>query len=175
MSEALREEIETPEGFVVNSDASAEWAVRKIREAREDRDRMVAWYKAATETIKKQTDENTAHLEKMLFDYFKTVPHRKTKSGWQVYNFPGGKLTLKPQEPEYNRDEDTMIEWLKKNGMEKFVKVKEEVDWKALKAASGIVDGKLIAGEIVNEDGEIIQLVVPGVEIVEREEKFVVD
>ena len=110
----------------------------------------------------------------MLFEYFQTVPHRKTKTQ-ESYSFPGGKLYLKKQNPEYRRDEKTVIAWLKENGGEQFVKVKEELDWSALKDASGVVDGKLIAGEKVNEDGEIIPIVVPGVEIIEREAKFVVE
>ena len=180
MSEAIREEFHmdeqyaTPEGWVCDSDAKAEWAMKKIREARADRDRMVAWYKKAIETIEKQTDFNTMNLEKMLFEYFQTVPHRKTKTQ-ERYSFPGGKLYLKTQNPEYKRDEKTVIAWLKENGGEQFVKVKEELDWSALKDASGVVDGKLVAGEKVNEDGEIIPIIVPGVEVVEREAKFVVE
>lgn len=179
MSEPIREETEqdeeyaVPQGWVCDSDSKAEWCMKKIREARADRDRMVEWYKNAIETIKRQTDANTFSLEQKLREYFMTVPHRNTKTE-ESYTFPGGKLMFKKQEPEYKRDEDTVIAWLKESGNEQFVKVKEELDWSALKAACGTVNGQLIAGETVNEDGEIVQVVVPGVEVVEREPKFVV-
>lgn len=179
MSEVIREEIEqeeeyaVPKGWVCNSDSAAEWAMRKIREARADRDRMVAWYKNAIATIERQTDSNTYYLEQRLFEYFKTVPHKTTKTE-ESYTFPGGKLMLKQQEPEYKRDEDTVIAWLKKSKNERFVKVKETLDWSALKDACGVANGQLIAGETVNEDGEIVQIVVPGVEVIAREPKFVV-
>lgn len=180
MSEAVREEFHieeqynTPDGFVCDTDQKAGWVMQKIREARADRDRMVAWYKNAIATIEKQTEFNTMNLERMLFEYFQTVPHKKTKTQ-EIYSFPGGKLFMKLQQPEYKHDDKTVIEWLKQNGGQAFVKTKEELDWAALKAASGVVDGKLIAGETVNEDGEIIQIVVPGVEVIAREPKFVVE
>ena len=179
MSEAIREdniqeEIPVPTGWVCDSDAKAGWAMEKIRQARKDRDMWVSWYKEKIAEIEAQTDANTANLEHMLFEYFSTVPHKKTKTQ-ESYSFPGGKLVLKLQQPEFKRDEKAVIDWLKETKNEQFIKVKEELDWAALKAACGVVDGKLIAGETVNEDGEIIQIVVPGVDVVEREPKFVVD
>lgn len=169
MSEAIREE-----RFVIDTDQKARWAMDKIKEARSDRDHWVAWYQAKIEEIKERTDEDTANLEAMLMAYFDTVPHKKTKTQ-ESYSLPGGKLILKTQNPEYKRDDKTVIEWLKANNGEQFVKVKEELDWAGLKAASGVSEGKLIAGETVNEDGEIIPIVVPGVEVIDREPKFVVE
>ena len=182
MSELLRENeteqqeqsIMVPTGWVCDSDQKAAWAMDKIREARKDRDMWVAWYKQKIAEIEEQTDANTANLEHKLREYFQTVPHKKTKTQ-ESYQFPGGKLTLKQQEPEYKRDADTVIAWLKANKGEQFIKIKEELDWSNLKKACGVADGKLIAGETVTEDGEIIQIVVDGVEVIEREPKFVVD
>ena len=166
MSELLKvEAYQEPESFVCDSDMKADWIMKRIREARADRDRMVAWYKQAIADIEKQTDFNTAHLESLLFDYFQTVPHKATKTQ-ESYSFPGGKLTLKKQNAEYKRDDATVIEWLKANGQERFVKVKEELDWSGLKAETTVFDGN-----IVNADGEII----PGVTVTEREPKFIVE
>ena len=55
---------------------------------------------------------------------------------------------------------------MKDNGGGDFVKVSESLDWAGLKAKAGIVGTSL-----VNEDGEII----PGIEVVEREPKFMVE
>ena len=166
MSELIREEnfIE-PEGFVIDTDAKAQWAVDKIREARADRDTWVKWYKDQIEKIEAQTDFNTMNLERMLAEYFATVPHKKTKAQ-ESYPLKGGKLILKTQNPEYKRDDKTVIDWLKQNNMTNFVKVKEELDWAGLKGSTAVLDGNL-----VTEDGEIV----PGVEVVEREAKFMVD
>lgn len=160
MSEYITEE------FVIDNDKKAEWALGKIREARNERDRMVSWYQKQIEDIKEQTDFETMNLERMLSDYFKATEaaHKRTKTQ-ESYSLPGGKLMLKKQNPEYKREDSTVIEWLKQNKLG-FVKVKEELDWDGLKKSTTVV-----GGNIVTEDGEIV----PGVAVVERPEKFVVE
>ncbi len=151
--------------FVIDTDAKAEWALAKIREARADRDRWVEWYKAKIAEITEQTDFDTMNLERMLADYFATVPHKKTKTQ-ESYKLPGGKLVMKTQNPEYTRDDKAVIAWLKENGMPQFVKVEEKLAWQELKDATAVFEG-----HIVTEDGEIV----PGIEVTNREAKFVVE
>ena len=153
------------EGFVIDTDAKADWALQKIKDARADRERWVAWYTDKIKEIKEQTDFDTMNLERMLAEYFATVPHKKTKTQ-ESYKLPGGKLVLKTQNPEYKRDDKTVIEWLNGNGMPQYVKTKQELDWDALKKATAVFEG-----HIVTEDGEII----PGIDVVAREEKFTVE
>ena len=150
---------------MIDSDAKAQWALEKIREARADRDTWVAWYQQKIKEITEQTDFDTMNLERMLAEYFAIVPHKKTKTQ-ESYALKGGKLILKTQNPEYKKDEQKVIDWLKSNGQEQFVKIKEELDWAGLKGATATFEG-----HIVTEDGEIV----PGVEVVEREPKFIVE
>jgi hypothetical protein len=166
MTEAIREEsYSVPEGFVIDSDRLALWAMRKIKAIRADRDELVEWYEKKIKEANEQTDFATMRFERMLSDYFATVPHKKTKTQ-ESYSLPEGKLVLKVQNPEYKREDATVIDWLKKNKMTEFVKVKEELDWAGLKGATTALDGN-----IVTEDGEII----PGVSVIERDAKFVVE
>jgi hypothetical protein len=162
MSELLKAETE---GFVIDTDAKAEWALQKIREARADRDRWVKWYREKIDEITEQTDFDTMNLERMLAEYFATVPHKVTKTQ-ESYKLPGGKLVMKTQNPEFKRDDKAIIDWVKANGMPQFVKVKEELAWQELKDATAVFEG-----HIVTEDGEII----PGVEVVNRDAKFIVE
>ena len=162
MTEAV---IENNEGFVIDTDAKAGWALDKIREARADRDRWVKWYEEKIAEIKAQTDFDTMNLERMLAEYFANVPHKKTKTQ-ESYALPGGKLVLKKQQPEYKRDDSRVIAWLKENGNNQYIKVEEKLDWAGLKAVTGVFDGN-----VVDENGEII----PGIEVIEREEKFTVE
>lgn len=162
MSELLMNETE---GFVIDTDAKAGWALDKIREARADRDRWVKWYEDKIKEITEQTDFNTLTLERMLAEYFASVPHKKTKTQ-ESYALPGGKLVMKTQNPEYKRDDKAVIDWLKANGQQQFVKTKEELDWAGLKNATAVFEG-----HIVTEDGEIV----PGVEVISRPEKFIVE
>lgn len=161
MSELFQE----TEGFVIDTDKKAEWALKRIRDAREDRDRMVDWYKAKTKEIIEQTDYETMNLERMLAEYFQNVPHKKTKTQ-ESYALPGGKLILKKQNPEYKRDEAKVIEWAKASGFDKFVKVEEKLAWADLKAETAV-----FGDHIVTEDGEIV----PGVEVIERPDEFKVE
>ena len=157
--------MENNQGFVIDSDSKAGWAVKKIAEKRAERDEMIAWYKAQIEKAEEETDNETAYLEKLLWDYFKTVPHKTTKTQ-DSYTFPGGKLILKTQNPEFIRDNNTVIEWLEKNKMTAFVKVEKKLDWDGLKKVTDIFDGN-----IVTEDGEIV----PGISVESRPPKFVVE
>ena len=161
----MSELINTVDEFIIDTDAKAEWALKKIAEARSDRDAWVKWYEEKIEQIKAQTDFDTLNLERMLADYFATVPHKKTKTQ-ESYTLPGGKLILKVQNPEYKRDDKKVIEWLKQNNGGQYIKVKEELAWADLKANAAVLNGKLFS-----EDGEEI----PGVEIVDREPKFIVE
>ena len=162
------------EEFVIDTDAKANWALTKIKEARDDRDEWIAFYEGKIKEIKEQTDFDTMNLERMLAEYFATLKHHVTKTQ-ESYSLKNGKLILKKQNPEYKRDDKTAIDWLKQNGGGQFVKVEEKLDWDGLKKASGVADGKVIFGETVNEDGEIVQIAVPGIEVIEREDKFVVE
>lgn len=162
MSELMKAEAE---GFVIDTDAKAEWALGKIKAAREDRDTWIAWYKDKIREITEQTDFDTMNLERMLAEYFATVPHKKTKTQ-ESYKLPGGKLVLKTQNPEYKRDDKAVIDWVKANGMPQFVRVKEELDWDSFKKATAVFEG-----HIVTEDGEIV----PGIDVVDREAKFSVE
>lgn len=162
MSELIKAEME---GFVIDTDAKAEWALGKIKEAREDRDKWVSWYKEKIQEITEQTDFDTLNLERMLMEYFASVPHKKTKTQ-ESYKLPGGKLVMKTQNPEYTRDDKTVIAWLKANNGGQYVKTKEELDWAGLKDSTAVFEG-----HIITEDGEVI----PGIEVVNRDPKFIVE
>ena len=131
MSEARQIDAMGQPEFVIDSDTKAEWALKKIAEARKDCAGWVAWYEEKIRQIKEQTEFDTANLEAMLAQYFDTVPHKKTKTQ-EIYALPGGKLILKKQNAEFNYKEhqDETIAWLKKTGGESYIKVKEELDWK---------------------------------------------
>ena len=160
MSELVKEE-----SFVIDTDAKAEWALQKIREHRADRDRFVKWYKDKIKEITEQCDFDTMNLERMLKEYFDTVPHRETKTQ-SVYDLPTGKIYIKKQNPDFKHDDKTVIEWLKKNGGGQFIEVEETLKWGDLKKAGAVVGGKMFT-----EDGEEI----PGIEVIDREPLFCVD
>lgn len=165
-------EIES-EGFAIDNDQKAEWALRKIREHKADASRMAMVCDAEIERygqIKKDAAEkcerNCSYLESLLCDYFSTVPHKATKTQ-EFYKLPTGVLKKKIREPEYVRADAEILAWLNEQGMKDYIEVKPSLKWAELK--------KVIAanGEtaVYPETGEII----PGVKVVEREPVFTVE
>lgn len=180
MSELMLEEREQPvrERFTVDNDMKAEWCLSKIRSIRRKQEsevselkRQMKFYEDRIACISHDADEDVAFFEEMLKGYFADraaegfVKETKTKVG---YKLPTGELIMKHREPEYkrNNDEET-IKWLEKKGAEKFVKVKKELDWANLKKAV-VVSGNGVADA---ETGEVI----PCIEVVPREDEFVVE
>lgn len=162
----IMEEQELQEEVLVLDDMSAEMLLRRIREANEECERMEAWYAEMTKRIRQKRDNVVAWAEAGLKAYFDLVPKKSTKTQ-QSYELPSGKLTLKKQEPEYERNEDELCAWLQGNGAGEYVKVKKSADWANLKKQLTIApDGK----SMVTADGEIV----PGVTVTLRDPKFVV-
>ena len=165
MSEAIQNN-EVMEEIEVRSDIEAGWQLKRRKELIADRDELIAFYKDRIKAVEEDAAFKIGNIDRALYAYFMTVPHKKTKTQ-ESYQHPFGKLMLKKQAPEYKRDDKTVIDWLKQNQETvRFIKVKEELDWSSLKAETTVV-----GNSIVNADGETI----PGVEVIEREDKFCVE
>lgn len=175
MSELMREEAPVRERFEVDNDMKAEWVLSKIRRIRADQkketdelERQMQFYKDQIAAVDKCADEDVAFFESMLTGYFANRMEegftKETKT--QIsYKLPTGKLMIKHQAPEFEKDEAAVIAWAKQNGGQ-YVKTKESLDWDKLKKTISVV------GEnAVTKDGEVI----PGVKVLEREDKFVVE
>lgn len=168
MSELLKEleeKLETEEEFRVDDDQKAEWCLQKIREANADMERWLAFYDQRKEAVKADTASRIAFFEHHLQEYFGSVPHKVTKTQ-ENYPLPSGKLVFKQQEPEYERDDENVLAWLKENGGEKYIKVKESLDW------SGLKKSLTVCGETVADENGVI---IPGIKAIEREPVFKVE
>lgn len=164
MSEAIKAQEEEQE-IEVRSDIEAKWQIERRNKIIADRDELISFYEDQIRAVKEDADFKIGFIDRSLYAFFMSKPHQKTKTQEYV-KLSCGKLVLKTQNPEYKRDDKTVIAWLKENQGGKFVKVKEELDWAGLKAATGVIDGRIATG-----DGEFV----PGVEVVEREPKFTVE
>ena len=164
MTEAIQN-IEAEETLDVRTAIEAKWQFEQRRKIIEDRDELIAYYEDQIAKVKADADYKIGFIDRALFAFFQTVEHKKTKTQ-ESWSIPSGKLILKKQAPEFKRDEKTVIDWLKQNGGTDYVKTVESLDWANLKK-----DTTVVGSTIVNNDGEII----PGVEVIEREDKFVVE
>ncbi|MCX8128710.1 MAG: host-nuclease inhibitor Gam family protein [Clostridia bacterium] len=172
INETLLEQGSEDEGFIIDNDNKAEWALRKISEERAETQRYVNVCKAMIEEYQEKIHRaeealknKTAFLETRLKQYFETVTHKTTKTQ-ETYKLPGGTLKLKLQNPEFRRDEEQLLKWLKENAYNSFIKIEEKPDWAELKKSI------IISGEIaVTGDGQVIE----GVKVIEKPPVFEVE
>ena len=176
MSEMDMNYYEIPEdgqddGFVIDNDQKAEWAMKKIREAQEEKEKWKAYYDEQLQKVNAQSDRTIEFMQLHLERYFRTVPHKVSKTQ-ESYALPSGKLVWKEQQPEYERDDEALIPWLIENNLDsQYIQIKESVNWAELKKMFkdrmfGVIDGRF-----VTEDGEFV----PGITVTERPDVFKVE
>lgn len=167
MSEAMKLTAEDVNSglFKIEDDQTAEWAMTQIRNANEEKAKWKEFYDSRYQAVCASCDATIANMESMLQTYFETVPHKKTKTQ-ENYALPSGKLVVKKQEPEYERDDEQIIAWLESKGKGLYVKTKKALDWVSLKS-----DVMVIGETVTDLNGEII----PGIKATERPDVFKVE
>ena len=158
------EQEDQQEEMMVLDDASAEILMRQIADADTEYDRMESWYKTQLKRCKERRDGIVSWAKGCLRAYFDLVPKKETKTQ-SSYQTLSGKMVLKRLGPAFDVDDAVTVPWLKENGLGDYVKVKESVNWEALKKAVNIT-----GAAVTTEDGEII----PGITVTEREPEFTV-
>jgi hypothetical protein len=113
------------------------------------------------EEAKKEYIEKSQRYEMLLEMYWRSEVEKQGKKAKKSLKLPYGELKLQKQQPEFNRNEEELLEYAKYSG---HVKVKESADWSAIKKDCVVLNGKL-----VDANGEYV----PGVEVIERDDKFV--
>lgn len=138
MIEMIEQEIESGEDseqverWRIKNDQDADWAVRKILDAKAELDRWRRYYTGLIEKVESDTERTVSFFTGKLNDYFSTVPHKETKTT-EKYPLPSGELILKKPKAVWNHDDETLLDWMKKNGFSEFVKVTEKPDWSGFK------------------------------------------
>jgi len=158
------------EGFVVDTDQKADWAIRKLavirRKQEENRDIFKAEHDRITEwlaTVNTALDRDALYFEAILTPYALL----QRSEGRKTVNLPHGTLRTTAGQPKVEfKDESAFIEWAKTNDPT-LLKIKTDIDKNAVKA--------LITeeGVVISTQGEII----PDVEVIPAETsvKFVTE
>lgn len=164
------EQLEEKEQFKVTNIDQANWCLRKISVLKKKQIENEQLAKAEIERIEKwlkkeneQLENSIKFFEVLLEEYAK---EQREKDAKFKLSTPYGKLSFRKQQPKWNYDEETLLNFLKSAGRTEFIRIKEEVNKAELKK-------KLkIAGElVVDENGEIIE----GITIEEQPDKVVID
>ena len=179
MSELLKDDFLEEEEqltFVVDDDQKAEWCMEKIREAEAEKERWKTFYADRLDKICKAEDAKIERMKFFLEQYFRTVPHKQTKTQ-ESYALPSGKLTVKQKGPQYDVDDSVLVPWLKENGYDEYVKTKETANWAELKKIVEVCDyehdgvEEKAVGIFQGDNG----FIVPGVSVTFRDPEFQVE
>ena len=156
------EEQEQRERCKIETKDQAAWALRKMSRIKAEQDENIQTAQAEIERITSWRDEENGKLERsisffegLLYEYF--VQLRGDDPKLKTMKLPHGTLKMRAQQPQYEYDESLMLPWAKKNLPEAVV-VKESV-------------AKTPVKKHIKDTGEMV----PGVEIVERPERFSVE
>lgn len=152
--------------YVIEDDQTAEWAMQQIAAAEAERKKWKDFYDERMRIVDEKCDQTIANMQSLLQTYFEKVPHKVTATQ-ENYTLPSGKLVFKKQAPEYQKDDEEVIEWLHMNSDEqdKFIKVKETLNWSELKKVINVM-----GDTVADENGQIMPI-----KVVERPDIFKVE
>ena len=175
--EELQEEgQEEQQRWRIENDLIADWAIEKIKRFRAEleRKRQLAeekkrqidmWYKSE----QKKIERDIKFFEQKLYEYYMSLDPKQLRKGkvQTKYELMSGTLKLKKQNPNIEREKETLLAWLEENGLTEYIKIVKEPDWAKLREKVKITDDKAV----YPETGEII----PGIKVNPRPDKFIVE
>lgn len=134
------ESTKSHEGFSIVDDKCADWALKKIHEKQREYLRLkelgeaeIEDIKERLEKVKKKYESSTRYLKSLLQEYFMKVPDKKNTTTQETYKLLNGNLVMKKASTSYEHDENVLLEFLKANELNQFIKLEETVKWGQLK------------------------------------------
>ena len=156
--------------FHIVSDLQAEWALKKIKNANDEYQRLINLVNSEIEALnvkaqelERNLDSKTGYLKSKLYEYFNTVEHKETKTQ-SSYKLLSGSLVFKKATTKIKRPDDSkLLEILKGiDPLDTYVETIEKPKWAEFKKTLTLSDD----GHVIDENGEIIESIevedVPG-------------
>lgn len=120
-------------GWMIQDDQMAEWAMKKILKAQGEYEEWKNYYAGMLSKIKEKTDNTVNFMTMKLNEYFRTVPHKETKTQ-EKYSLPSGDLVLRKSKSVWVHEDDAaLLKWAKDNGFTDCIKIVEKVSWADIK------------------------------------------
>jgi len=166
------EHAEESERWKIGNMLTADWALDKIKATRGEYANKKSLVEEKILQLeewllkeKAKHDKTEGFFTAKLHEYFETAPKNKTKTQ-ETLKLPSGTLRLKYPGPDFVRDDDRLLQWLKERNLQEYIKVKESVEWGNLKKAT-----KTFENVVIDENGEIIE----GIKVVPKPPVFEVE
>ncbi|WP_079708587.1 host-nuclease inhibitor Gam family protein [Paraliobacillus ryukyuensis] len=157
------------EGFKVDDEQKANWALRKIAQFQNQQkqnnelatieiSKIEDWNKSENERLQQSIDFFQSHLASFAME------QREKDAKFKSMKLPNGRIGFRKKQAKWNYDDKTLVKTLKENNLSDFIRIKEEPDKSSIKEAFQVSDGK-----VINPDtGQILD----GVYVSEQEESF---
>lgn len=120
--EIVKDQEQIKKAFVVDNEERANWALRKVAQARKmlaEKQNLAAAEKTKIDlwlnTVSKPIMDTINHFEHLLHNY--SLSLKKLDDKFKSRKYPKGSIHLKTQQPELERDPDELKEWVKTNGV----------------------------------------------------------
>jgi hypothetical protein len=164
MNDTLQIDEQAQEGFTVNDDNLAEWALTIISDATVEAQRLINVcqtkadeYQFKIQKYKEKLDKDTSYLKGQLQQYFLTVPHKSSKTQ-ETYKLPSGTLKLKYQKPKFVFDDEKLLMYFRQHNYAGYIQHTFTPKWAEFKATimvsgENVID--TVTGEVV--DGVLAQ------------------
>ncbi len=148
------------EQFEITDDNKAEWALKKVLEAKKEKQRLldlIAFERAELDRKEKQVEERyeneTSFLLAKLNTYLDTVETKKTKTQ-EKYRLLSGNIVRKFAGYKLTPNKSALLEWCRVNAPES-IKKTEDVAWIEVKGKFAVVDNAVIC----TETGEFVDCI----------------
>lgn len=157
LDEELLNTYQADERFKIENNDQANWALRKISKIRKQRTEIKDISDLEIHRIEMWRNKNFEDLDKeeqyflnLLRDYHSMILYEDPKR--KTLDLPAGKCRFRAQPPEFKQDPERLLEWLERNKLDAFIRVKKEPAWGELKKLV-----KVHNGQVVMETGEIVE------------------
>lgn len=145
--------------FTIDTAPKANWAIKKIKEARQRRDIFNLSAQEEINYLRDQINDNnkkyeseTFYLREALIGYMNNLPTKKSKTQESI-EFPSGKLIRKFAKQVLKQEDEKLMEYLEKEKEYDYIRIKKETMWGEFKKLLTIQDGKVVrkdTGEILD-------------------------
>ena len=167
----LAEDVEEDGTLLVKNNSDADFYLRQINKLKEQKEeinkfvdqeleRQMRLYQQYREDRMRPLDNQIAFYEEALKTF---AMNEYNETNRKTIKLPNGTLSIRKQPPKYIYSDEEVLNFLKENNLNNYIRTKEEVNKKDLKKAAKITNNN----QMVINGKEV-----PGVIVVPQDDKF---
>lgn len=144
--------------FKITDLASLTWAMRKLKAIEQKKEEVNA---VADQEIEHIEQYRKSELNKLAGseEFFKSLIHeyairkRTEDPMFKSQKTPYGSIGFRKQQPKWHYDDNKIISYLKQNGLDGFLRIKEELDKKEIKNTFRVAED----GRVIDPNGQVVE------------------